>query len=565
MDGRVFPPRPPHPFCLFPFRGATKVPPDVVPPEFVLGGCQQDGGLADVVFVHDLAELVHDVLGHLAGFVVVVVVVVLPPLDVLVGLGQHDDVGDTGREVFAHLFHDVGVLVDGPVPRVDEVEDDPEVFALFQVLAREGRPPLLLLVGDLCESKAGQVHQIKAVVVLFSLHGVAVAEFLFSPRFVVNGEEIELLRLSRRLAGVGERLAVGDHVDQARLADVGPPDEGGLSPVRRREPGRVDGTGHEEDPPHQAVRQRLVDRVVVVRGEGAHGAEDAVRQVAGELHPRRESLAGHDAALPPPGLALRRSRQEAQPRHVEFLGAQVAGRRSHFSQHLQRQDGHGGLGFEEVPRGHGRQGPRPVLDSLAALVRVEVASLHRQRQLVGDHVQRVRDVVDPQEAPDERRRFHRLHRRPVLQLADLDRPPRHLVVLPAQGRNGQPRQEGSPVAVGKADVALVDEKTRDHPQVVVVVHFLGPLDGLDDVVGGGRGREPRDRRGMQRVVFLSVVFAFVSVSVVVLLGSLQRLAFRSRKLAFSLRLGIGRRRGRCRDRGVFCRGGGCGCLFFPDL
>mmetsp|Transcript_5474 Transcript_5474/g.13493 ORF Transcript_5474/g.13493 Transcript_5474/m.13493 type:complete len:318 (-) Transcript_5474:676-1629(-) len=263
----------------FSFRGPSEVPPDVVPAELGLGRTQQDGSLPDLVFAHDVAEFAHDVHRDLSGLSVFGGAA----LDVLVGLGQNDHVGNVRWQVLPHLFHDVAVLVDGPVPGVDQVEDDLEVFAVLEVFSHEGGPLLLLFVRHLGESESRQVHQVKAVVVLLSLHGVPVPDLLFSAGLVVDGKKVEFLRLARGFAGVGKGFAVGDHVDQARFPHVGSSDKDGFSPVGRRKPGHVHGPGHKEHPADQTIRQGLVDPVVVVGGKGAHGTEHAVGQVAGEL------------------------------------------------------------------------------------------------------------------------------------------------------------------------------------------------------------------------------------------------------------------------------------------
>mmetsp|Transcript_21782 Transcript_21782/g.54009 ORF Transcript_21782/g.54009 Transcript_21782/m.54009 type:complete len:209 (+) Transcript_21782:1204-1830(+) len=172
-----------------------------------------------------------------------------------------------------------------------------------------------------------------------------------------------------------------------------------------------------------------------------------------------------------------------------------------------------------MPRRHRCQGSCPVFDSIVAFFRVQISALHWKRQFVGNHIECTRHVVHSQQSPNNGRRFHRSHRRPVFQLANLDRPSGNLVVFPMQGRHGQACEQRSAVSIGKPNIALVNQKIGNHPQIVMVVELLGPLDGLGDVVGRRLGSELGDSCRVQLVIALLFLLA------VVFLGILLFLAF----------------------------------------
>src|SRR5439155_16355003 len=71
-------------------------------------------------------------------------------------------------------------------------------------------------------------------------------------------------RASRRVRGAGQRLAAGERVDEARLADVGAPGEGDLQAVHARQ--RFDRGGGGEKIP--ILAEQPVAGGVVGAGEG---------------------------------------------------------------------------------------------------------------------------------------------------------------------------------------------------------------------------------------------------------------------------------------------------------
>ena len=126
----------------------------------------------------------------------------------------------------------------------------------------------------------------------FGRGGIAVARHVDDVEAVAAGEEDQLLRAARRVRGARQRLAAGERVDQARLADIGAAGEGDLDAAHRRQRRRRAGGGNEvplagEQPP--AGLDFLTGEVGCV-----HGRHVAVPVATLKTWMRRHK-AGHDA------------------------------------------------------------------------------------------------------------------------------------------------------------------------------------------------------------------------------------------------------------------------------
>ena len=114
----------------------------------------------------------------------------------LVGLGENELVGDGA---LVERVHDRRVDLLQAVPGIDEQEDARQVGAAAQVVVDEPGPRLDLGLRHRRIAVAGHVDQREAA---------------------ADVEEVELLRAPGRVGGPRQRLATGERVDEARLADV---------------------------------------------------------------------------------------------------------------------------------------------------------------------------------------------------------------------------------------------------------------------------------------------------------------------------------------------------------
>ena len=128
-----------------------------------------------------------------------------------VGLGEHDLIGD--RRLVERVEH---AAVDGfqAVPGVDQHVDAGEIGASAQVGVDQRCPG-----GDL----------------FLAGRRVAVARHVDQGQAPAEIEEVEFLGAAGRVRGAGERLAPGERVDEARLADVRAAREGDLDALHGRQ------------------------------------------------------------------------------------------------------------------------------------------------------------------------------------------------------------------------------------------------------------------------------------------------------------------------------------------
>ena len=124
----------------------------------------------------------------------------------LVGLGQHDLIADGG--LVERLQH-VEIDVLEAVPRVDQHVDARERGAAQQEFVDQLGP--------------GRDLGLRR-------RGIAIAGHVDQPQLGLVGalEEDQLLGAARRVRGARQRVAAGQRVDQARLADIGAAGEGDL-------------------------------------------------------------------------------------------------------------------------------------------------------------------------------------------------------------------------------------------------------------------------------------------------------------------------------------------------
>mmetsp|Transcript_5783 Transcript_5783/g.16226 ORF Transcript_5783/g.16226 Transcript_5783/m.16226 type:complete len:273 (-) Transcript_5783:569-1387(-) len=173
----------------------------------------------------------------------------LPLRVALVELREHEHVLGVRVPVgLAEDLHHLDVLADGPVAAVDEVQEEREPRAAVAALAGdelvgEGEPVLALGARDLGEAVAGEVHEVELEV---------------RRDVLVHAEVVELLRLARRLARVGERAAAADHVDERGLAHVAAPDEGDLRQDVLGQRLHAHGALHEVHGAHEAALHHVL-------------------------------------------------------------------------------------------------------------------------------------------------------------------------------------------------------------------------------------------------------------------------------------------------------------------
>ena len=178
----------------------SHVSPQIVTSKFGIGGRKDDRTFAHPIFIHSISQILLHTFGYLPG----------SSLDVLVSFGKNHKIVGFGRKIFRDLLHNFLVLRRGAMARVNQMKNDSEVGSFFKILTHKLGPLISLLLWYFGKAESRQISNQERIGVGFTNHFVAKSDFFFTPGDVIDGEEIKLLCLTRRFAGVCKGFAIGD-------------------------------------------------------------------------------------------------------------------------------------------------------------------------------------------------------------------------------------------------------------------------------------------------------------------------------------------------------------------